>query len=284
LVKQKAVEVWGAIQQLFQTVMTAIVGFFTTAFSAITTFFENLPKMIWDFLGMATLKIIEWTAFILAYLIFAIPQWIEAIISFVSTLPSKVGAWLTETYNGITTWGTNTGNYFATTVPVWIANITTWFAALPGKISSALSGLGKTLVSSFGDAWNNLLGTLAEWKNNIWEWGSNIAKAFVEGFKNAIAGIANAFKEGVENARKSIEGHSPPVAGPLKDIDKWGYNIGNAWVAGLKSAISDFQMPAIGGSTYNQNINVNAPINNNLDAYSLASILGQQLAFSGKYD
>jgi len=282
-VKTIAMNVFETLKNGVLTALAAIGGFFTSIGTAISDFFTQLPENIKNFLWEASLKLIEWVAFILAYLIFGIPQWIETIITNLKTLPGRMWEWLSNAYNNVVQWGTNVWGYLSTQVPQWISNVVTWFSQLPGKIRQALSTLKTEIGSAFSDAWDNLVGTLKEWGKNIWEWGKNIATSFIEGFKNALSGIANAFKDGVENARKSMEGHSPPENGPLKNIDKWGYNIGNAWVDGLKSAISDFNMPT-SGNTYTNNINVSAPINNNLDPYNLASILGQQLAFSGQYD
>ena len=52
----------------------------------------------------------------------------------------------------------------------------------------------------------------------------------------------------MENAKRFIQGNSPPKEGPLKQIDKWGFNIGEAWVSGFAGSIGKL------GSLVNQSL------------------------------
>ena len=51
-----------------------------------------------------------------------------------------------------------------------------------------------------------------------------------------------AFKDGLNKAKALVEGNSPPIAGPFKDIDQWGFNVGTAWVDGVRKAIGDMSI------------------------------------------
>jgi TP901 family phage tail tape measure protein len=57
-------------------------------------------------------------------------------------------------------------------------------------------------------------------------YGGNVATAFINGFNSKL----NSYTIDITgNFVASIKGDSPPKRGPLKDIDKWGYNVGAAW-------------------------------------------------------
>lgn len=69
-----------------------------------------------------------------------------------------------------------------------------------------------------------------------YSWGSNIAKAWADGLASRW-GYAHAKAVYLGTAVSGpLEGYSPPKEGPLKDIDKWGANVGQAWADGLTSA------------------------------------------------
>ncbi|PJF38113.1 MAG: hypothetical protein CUN55_18660, partial [Phototrophicales bacterium] len=107
----------------------------------------------------------------------------------------------------------------------------------------------------------------------------------------AINGIKQAAIDAFEAAKGVVMGESPPKEGPFKNIDQWGFNVGDAWTKGFIEAIS--RVPnelsghggTIGNNTTNNNntINVDATINTPMDAEELAIILGRQLATSGAY-
>lgn len=156
-----------------------------------------------------------------------------------------------------------------------------------------------TMVTNMGTAWNgfwsNARTTLTSSFNfvtqqiklmaeNAFEWGKNLIKSFGDGIKSMANWLGEQVKAALESAKKMLESHSPPVAGPLKDIDKWGFNMGKTFVDNMREALSENPLRNQTQNTYTQNVNVNAQVNNGMDAYSLATILGQQLAFSGQYD
>lgn len=135
-----------------------------------------------------------------------------------------------------------------------------------------------------------LSGKISEFR----DWGSKIGGAFVEGFKEALNRIKQAAIDAFNSAKDFMQGNSPPIAGPLKNIDVWGYNIGTAWIDGFREAIdggnilnglpnalSGLNQPAPtfagGGSvtTVSNPVTINNTINTELDMTQV----NQELAF-----
>jgi hypothetical protein len=207
----------------------------------IGTFIMQLPVTIAYGLGFTLATIMQWGVDTWAYLSVEVPRWINDIGEFFKALPGVIWTALVSAYNSIVTWGTNTWNYLKVEVPKWVTNIVTWIRALPGKIAEALSNLASTVKTKFTDTWNGIVSEVSSWPGRIADWGRNIGNAFVNGIKDALNGLKDAFINGFNNAKGSIQGNSPPKEGPLKDIDKWGFNIGTAWVDGLTEAMSNFK-------------------------------------------
>ena len=164
-------------------------------------------------------------------------------------------------------------------------------------ISGHWEKLWKDLQKLFGDIVTLFNGLV----NSFADWGKNLANSFV----NAFMGVFNAFKSGIgsflSNVMKAFQGKSPPTEGPLKDIDKWGENIGMAWVSGFQKAIGSVQIPnvssltsGLGGSgtggtwNYNSQSNLrtsNVVMNNAFNINSQASAVNmvQYLAFQSNH-
>ena len=170
------------------------------------------------------------------------------------------------------------------------------FAVSLAMIISAIAQFVSFAIAKFNEfkpavvgAIQSVITFISTQVGNFKNWGRNIAGAFVDGFKEKINSIKDAAVNAFNDAKRFLQGNSPPKDGPFKNIDTWGYNIGDAWVKGFQEALGGINLDSISNgnsstTTYNQSVNVNAQMNNNVDAYSLGTILGQQLAFSGKYD
>lgn len=171
---------------------------------------------------------------------------------------------------------------------IWIfTSVVNWFRGLPEMVTNALASLKDSLLSPFIQAWQSITGEISTWPSKLMEWGKNIASAFMDGIKNKLSGIKDVFSRALDSVVGIIKGNSPPSEGPLKEIDRWGFNIGDAWVKGFENALEGFRIPqtlSVGvgtgvSNTYNNSssINVNAEINTPLDAHELAHILGFEL-------
>ena len=155
--------------------------------------------------------------------------------------------WDTIKEHAVKVWN-SIASFFTQTIPNAFNSMVNLIKQLPQRISDGLSSLGNSFKNAFNNAWNALTGQLSSWGGKIWDWGKNIAQSFIDGFKNALSGIANAFKDTINNAKRFIQGKSPPKEGPLRQIDKWGFNIGEAWVSGFAGSIGKL------GSLVNQSL------------------------------
>jgi tape measure domain-containing protein len=209
--------------------------------NGIANFFTQLPGIIWIALTNTYNGFVLWGTNTWTYLSTEIPRWINSIILWMGDLLKRMGDSLLNIYNSFITWGTNTWNYLKVEVPKWVTNIVLWIASLPKKIADALGGMSTTVKGKFTDTWNGIVSEVSSWPGKISDWGKNIGNAFVNGVKDALNGLKDAFINGFNNAKGSIKGNSPPKEGPLKDIDKWGFNIGTAWVDGLTQAMGNFK-------------------------------------------
>lgn len=221
---------------------------------SIGNWFKALPERIGTALENALLAVVTWgvntyNAFVKwgtdtwTYLSTNFPIWMAAIGQWFVNL--GVGIWngLVGAYNSFVQWGSDTWTYLVTNIPIWITNVVNWLKSLPTKIGDALKSLGTTIKNAFTTAWNTAIDEIKTWPDRLREWGSNIGNAFLDGVKTALKNLKDAFVRGLNDAKASIKGESPPKEGPLKDIDKWGFNIGDAWVKGMKEAIAGFSLP-----------------------------------------
>lgn len=207
---------------------------------AIGAWFSELPERISVWLDDLYNRFMIWGSETWTYLSTQVTMMIDNVVIFFSQLPDKIWTFLVDLKNRFILWGMGVWSYLSENVPRWIEGVVNWVRELPDKIKSALSNLLDSLKGSFIEAWEATLAEIKTWPGRIMEWGKNLGKAFVDGVKNALGGLKNAFISGFNDARGSVEGKSPPKEGPFKQIDKWGYNVGLAWVEGAQKAFSDF--------------------------------------------
>jgi hypothetical protein len=63
--------------------------------------------------------------------------------------------------------------------------------------------------------------------------GQSLINTLIAGMKARFGALHTAAILAGTNISGPLQGHSPPKEGPLKDIDKWGFNIGKAWAEGI---------------------------------------------------
>lgn len=235
---------WGAFttwwSSTWQNVKTSTIEAVTAMVDGVVAFVTSIPERIST----------AWTAFTVWWsatwealktnTILTVTNIVNGIINWFLTLPERIRILLTNVKDAFIEWGTNIWNYLVENVPKWIDNIINWILSLPTRASEALSNFGTTLKTSFTNAWDTVIAEVKTWPGRLKEWGLNMGKAFVEGVKNALGGLKDAFVRGFNDARGSVEGKSPPKEGPFKEIDKWGYNVGKAWIDGFNEALSGF--------------------------------------------
>jgi len=126
------------------------------------------------------------------------------------------------------------------------------------EIVAAVKAAGGNLNE---DAVNKMLGKTGP-GSPPYRGGQAVANSWLDGLISAVraggsahSGFANALGE----IKSLLFGNSPPARGPLKDIDKGGFNVGRSWhdrfLAGLGITEADvrgalgFSMPAFAGAT-----------------------------------
>jgi len=73
-------------------------------------------------------------------------------------------------------------------------------------------------------------------QSDFYRGGYNIGVAWANGLRSSQDWVAFQARQLTIAAKTQMMGYSPPKEGPLKDIDKGGFNIGVAWAMGLGSA------------------------------------------------
>jgi hypothetical protein len=96
---------------------------------------------------------------------------------------------------------------------------------------------GKTAtVIAMDAAIQAALDRIAFLESDFYQSGRNIGVAWANGLRSAADWAGLMAWEVAAAANPALHGLSPPKEGPLKDIDKGGYNVGLAWAEGLASA------------------------------------------------
>jgi hypothetical protein len=84
---------------------------------------------------------------------------------------------------------------------------------------------------------------------DAYDWGLAVAKAWAAGLSaGGSLYVPQATLDLAGSVKQYLQGQSPPKRGPLREIDKWGYNIGRAWAMGLaKGAAAGDVLSMLGG-------------------------------------
>jgi hypothetical protein len=244
------IDLWNGIGNAFVYGWKAIVNFITKSIpnliGNIIKWFMELPGKILDFFGFLLLSFVTGLGLIVGLFVYGVPKLINDIVKWFSELPSKLmDIWNNIVENFKKGWE-NIVNFFTIKVPEIVVNIGKWFAELPGKIWNSMVDTKNRAVEGIKNIWTSLINEVSSWPNRMYNWGVNLINSFIDGIKSALRNIADSFKSGMEAAKRLIEGHSPPLAGPFKDIDKWGFNIGDSWVQGFKNAVAGLSSANIG--------------------------------------
>lgn len=245
------------IPQMLQSILNGIgwflgfaLGLVVYGIPAIVNFviewFAQLPgrlQAIWNNIT-ATIQSV-WNN-VRAWLSQTVNNIVNAVVNFFNQLPGRINAIINGVRNTITAGFNAVRSFLFSTVPAMINSVINWIAQLPSRAGSAVSSLGGTIRGAFSSAWNAVIGEVSSWPGRLYQWGSNIVSAFADGIRNAVGQIADAFASGLNAAKGMIMGQSPPKEGPWKNIDKWGLNVGEAWVEGVQKAISGFSPSGLG--------------------------------------
>jgi len=206
---------------------------------SIINFFKELPAklaQVWEDVKVAMAE--AWNK-IVTFFTETIPQTVENIRQWWAELKVKIAIELAQMLLNFIKWVVDTWNYLKVEVPKMITNLVEWFKALPSRVYDALVSLKDRVVQRFSEMYDELVAykTLPA---KLMEWGSNLAKSFVEGFSKLGEWIKEKVKAGFDDAKKMLKGESPPREGPFRHIDVWGVNVGRSWAEGFVSGISGF--------------------------------------------
>lgn len=223
-------------------VWTSITTAITSAIQTIITAVINLPTTIANAVGQMIVSLATFLGFVVGIFVYGIPAALQATVNFFIALPGMIYSTLISLYGTIVSGWTSIWAFIRTIVPQIIQTVITWFATLPAQVGVWLDTTRNRTATGFKDIWNAIINEISSWPGQLYNWGVNIANAFVDGIRSAIGHIVDAFKEGLNKAKSVIQGHSPPIAGPFKEIDVWGYNVGQAWVGGVQKAIQGLSL------------------------------------------
>lgn len=210
---------------------------------SIVNWFRELPEKLSALLDEIVIKWNEIWAAVKYFVDETIPAMIESIKNWFRDLKESLIVLWDDLLNKWDQFWTDVKNFVTITVPKMIDDIRDWFNLLPGRIKSSLEDTKNNAKSGIEDTWKSLKSEVETWPGRMYDWGKNMIKAFADGIRSAIGEIVDAFRAGMDRAKGMVEGKSPPIEGPFKNIDKWGYNIGSAWVQGVQSAISNLTIP-----------------------------------------
>lgn len=79
----------------------------------------------------------------------------------------------------------------------------------------------------------------------ISRWASKVGESWTDAVARAIRQGDYRIAQAMRNAMRAGIGHSPPVWGPLRHVDVWGKNIGEAWAEGVSMGLDNIIMPAL---------------------------------------
>lgn len=116
---------------------------------------------------------------------------------------------------------------------LWVDVKEAFFSAAAGIVEIA-ADLVNDVVAWFGKLGQNILDGL----NNIFPGAKQAGENLIAQLVNGLIDGANTMLVGALNQIGGVfaqffEGHSPPVAGPLREIDTWGTNLIKTWAGGV---------------------------------------------------
>ena len=99
-------------------------------------------------------------------------------------------------------------------------------------------GIGAAAIAfiNFGTTVGAVGTAIASFAESLYVWGYNAFIGFANGINAAAGAVYNAVYGLLEGMARMLEAFSPPKEGPLKQIDKWGKNLGETFVDSFAEA------------------------------------------------
>ena len=224
---------WTAIVGFFQTVGTAIAGFFTAAWSAIQTVWGAATGFfsgVWQGIMAVFSTVGSWFASVFG----AAWSGVQSIWSAATGFFSGVWSGITKVFSVVGGWFSSTfGAAWSGIKNIWSAAVG-WFTGIWDGIKGAFKP--NMISTGFKNAWDAVKSAwngAGAWFDGIWksiengfknlnpiQWGKDLMNGMANGIKSA----ANAVKTAVGNVAQSIRSFlhfSVPDEGPLTDYESW---------------------------------------------------------------
>ncbi|KYC51584.1 MAG: Phage-related minor tail protein [Candidatus Methanofastidiosum methylothiophilum] len=182
----------------------------------------------------------------------------NGVIEYLKNLPNQLVIYATNIWNGILN-GLKTVESSlknAILVPQKAFNdFVNFLLGLPAKLYSYAVSIWTRFVEGINSTVGRIKGAVdnvvskindgIQWvkdlPGNMYNWGANVIKSWKDGIVNWVTSNWEGFKKWLDDKLKNLfagwESHSPPIVGPLKNIDEWGAGIGTAWLEGIGTGI-----------------------------------------------
>jgi hypothetical protein len=166
-------------------------------FNQIVAWFTGLPARIWTQLVALYNKVVNWGKDTWNYIETNIPVWLDNVEEWFSKMPGRIWNSLSELYNKISTRFKEGWTAITDEIKSWPSRLVEWGKNI-GKafVEGIVQGLVK-LKDAFVEGFNKARGMVKGESppkegpfKNIDQWGANTAMAWVDSFRDVIAGLS----------------------------------------------------------------------------------------------
>jgi TP901 family phage tail tape measure protein len=91
-------------------------------------------------------------------------------------------------------------------------------------------------MAVFSGSIPEILNQIASYVSAMYTWGASLFVSFADGMRSAMSGVVSIITQMLSFIAQFFESHSPPKAGPLKDMNKWGASVAQSFVDGFSKA------------------------------------------------
>jgi TP901 family phage tail tape measure protein len=214
--------VWVILQALFY----AFVG----VLGAVWSFISPMVEGILGALGNIINFVVSWAVLIVAAIVGTLASVVYYAFAIIASIIGGIASaisWLIDVFPAIAGAMGRYWSWVASTIGGWAEDILRFVYNILVAIGNIPVAIADGLLAAFNWIFTQV-GVLV---TNMYSWGGNIAQAFLDGWASinplpAIGGWLNSFVS-------FLRGFSPPVDGPLSEIDVWGANVAQSYLDGF---------------------------------------------------
>ena len=136
-----------------------------------------------------------------------------------------------------------------------------WGTGLPGTLykmgSDAFNGFVNGIIADYNNIGASIthaeqiidadLKYIWDLPGNMYNWGANTINSWIKGLSDGVESAKGWLNDKLGWFMQGWESHSPPTEGPLKDIDKWGFNLSGTYIGGIMKGLSQYKGIISGG-------------------------------------